>query len=63
MPRAIIGIISVIFITMGILGFYQDPVFALIEVDTRHNVTHFLTGLIGLISVAKGLSGLVEYSD
>jgi hypothetical protein len=39
-------IIGVVFLVIGILGFFNDPVIGLFEVNAAHNLVHIVSGLL-----------------
>src|SRR5579885_514290 len=54
MLRQIIGAIGVIFIVVGILGFFADQyLLGIFEVNTIHNLVHIASGVVALIAAAN----------
>jgi hypothetical protein len=49
-------VFGIIFIVIGVLGFFNNPVLGLFEVDTAHNIVHIVLGLILLL--AAGVNAL-----
>ncbi|MBX4211678.1 MAG: DUF4383 domain-containing protein [Candidatus Yanofskybacteria bacterium] len=49
MARTIVRLYGIVFVVVGIIGFFNDPVFGLFEVDTAHNLVHLVSGLLALI--------------
>ena len=45
---------GVIFLVVGILGFFNNPILGLFEVNTVHNLIHIVSGIIALAMVSKG---------
>ncbi len=50
----ILMVLGVVFVAIGLLGFVNDPVLGLFEVDTLHNVIHLVAGLLALGAVGMG---------
>ncbi len=42
-------IFGTVFTLIGLLGFFNDPVLSLFDVDTIHNFVHLITGIAGLV--------------
>ncbi len=54
MIRRIIGAIGVVFIVVGILGFFADQyLLGIFEVNTIHNLVHIASGIVALIAAAS----------
>jgi hypothetical protein len=51
--KKLVRILSLVFLAIGILGFFNDPVLGIFDVDTEHNVIHLLSGIVGFIMSAK----------
>lgn len=47
-------ILGVVLILVGILGFFNDPVLGIFEVDAVHNIVHILTGIVGVAMASMG---------
>ena len=47
-------VIGVVFILAGILGFFQDPVLGILDVDLIHNIIHLATGILALVFTSQG---------
>ncbi|UPA22087.1 DUF4383 domain-containing protein [Candidatus Peribacteria bacterium] len=56
MIKTVTWILGVVLLVVGLLGFVNDPILGIFEVDTVHNVIHLLSGIVGLIAVSAGLS-------
>lgn len=54
MAKKLVMALGVIFVVVGLLGFVNDPVVGLFEVDAVHNVVHLLSGVLALVFAAKG---------
>lgn len=51
MARTLSKVLGVVFILVGILGFFQDPILGLFEVDLVHNLVHLVSG-VALVALA-----------
>jgi hypothetical protein len=49
----IILIYGILFIAGGILGFFENPIFGLFQVDPIHNSVHLISGIVALISAIE----------
>jgi hypothetical protein len=49
-------ILGGILILIGVLGFVNDPVFGLFDVDTVHNVVHLLSGALAIMTALISVS-------
>lgn len=52
---------GVVFIAIGLLGFVNDPVMGLFDVDLMHNLVHLGSGVIGLYLASRGEAGAVLF--
>ncbi len=55
-------ILGVVFVVVGVLGFFNDPVLGIFEVDAVHNIVHLLSGLVALAMAAMGESSARTYA-
>lgn len=49
-------VLGIVLIAIGAIGFVNNPVLGLFEVDTIHNLVHLLSGIIAVIAYASGES-------
>ncbi len=49
-------LLGIVLVVVGVLGFVNDPVLGLFEVDLTHNIVHLLSGIIGIAAAASGES-------
>jgi hypothetical protein len=49
-------ILGVVFVVVGVLGFFNDPVLGIFEVDAVHNIVHLLSGVVALAMASMGES-------
>lgn len=54
--KTVTWLLGIVLLLVGLLGFVNDPVLGLFEVDTVHNWVHILSGVVGLIAVSSGQS-------
>jgi hypothetical protein len=54
MIKNIMYVLGVVFIIIGILGFFNNPILGIFEVDTMHNVVHLASGILALIFASRG---------
>ncbi len=50
--KPITWIFGVVFIAIGILGFVNNPIVGLFQVDNIHNIIHLASGLVALAAAA-----------
>jgi hypothetical protein len=49
MTKTVLYVLGAVFIIVGLLGFINDPVLGLFEVNTLHNLIHLASGVLALI--------------
>ncbi|MBI3331934.1 DUF4383 domain-containing protein [Candidatus Peregrinibacteria bacterium] len=54
-------VLGLVLTLVGVLGFFNDPVLGIFEVDPVHNVIHLLSGLVGLFAASKGMTYARQY--
>ncbi len=47
-------IVGVVFILLGLIGFVNDPILGIFEVDTLHNLVHLASGILALVFASQG---------
>lgn len=57
MAKKVVMTLGVVFVLVGLLGFVNDPVLGLFEVDLWHNLVHLLSGVLALVFAMKGEEG------
>lgn len=62
MEKTIVTILGVVFIALGVLGFFNDPLLGIFEVDLMHNIIHILSGVLALGAVGMGDSAIRSFS-
>lgn len=48
-------VIGIVFVLVGLLGFFNNPVLGLFAVDTTHNLIHIVSGLVLLAGAYTSL--------
>lgn len=56
MVKKLTWLLGIIFIVIGVLGFVNNPILGIFEVDTMHNSVHLLSGILALAAAASGES-------
>lgn len=54
MSKMILYVVGGVFVVVGLLGFVNDPVLGIFEVDPVHNLIHLVTGAALLFAAMKG---------
>ena|SRR3989338_4031161 len=62
MAKMVVMVIGVVFVLVGLLGFFNDPLLGLFEVDAVHNWVHLLSGVIALGMSWMGESNAKTYA-
>ena len=62
MAKTIMRIAGVVFIVLGVLGFFNDPVLGIFDVDALHNIVHLASGILALIFASQGESQARTFS-
>lgn len=62
MTKTVVTVLGIVFVAVGLLGFVNDPVLGIFEVDTLHNVVHILSGILALAAVGLGEQMLRLYA-
>jgi hypothetical protein len=52
--KNIMYVIGVVFILAGLLGFVNDPILGILDVDAIHNIIHIATGVLALVFASQG---------
>lgn len=56
MVKSITWILGIVLLLVGILGFVNNPILGIFQVDTIHNAIHILSGIVALIAVSSSES-------
>lgn len=62
MAKTVVMILGVVFVLIGVLGFFNDPILGIFEVDAVHNVVHLASGLVALFAASMGESGAKTFA-
>lgn len=54
MAKKLVMLLGIVFIVVGLLGFVNNPILGLFEVDALHNIIHLVSGALALLAVSKG---------
>jgi hypothetical protein len=60
MAKTVVMVLGLVFVVVGVLGFFMDPVLGF-EVDMVHNVVHLLSGIIALAMASMGEASAKTY--
>ena len=52
--KKLVQLLGVVFVLVGILGFFNDPILGYFEVDLMHNLVHLASGVLALIFAGMG---------
>ncbi len=52
--KPLAGLLGVILLALGVIGFFNDPVLGMFDVNVLHNGVHVASGLLGLGAAAAG---------
>lgn len=53
MTKNLLYVLGVVFVLIGLLGFVNDPVLGLFEVNVLHNLIHLVSGILLLVYAGK----------
>ncbi len=62
MQKTILTILGVVFLAIGVLGFVNNPLLGVFEVDALHNIIHLLSGVLALVAVSMGAGAMKTFS-
>jgi hypothetical protein len=62
MTKTIVTILGVVFVLIGLLGFVNNPILGIFEVDTLHNIIHLVSGVLALYAVNKGHEATILFA-
>lgn len=58
--KMLIQVVGAVFILIGLLGFLNDPILGLLEVDPVHNIIHLVSGAVAFY-LARTEDGAITY--
>ncbi len=53
--KPVTWLFGIVFLLVGVLGFFMNPVLGLFEVNTLHNVVHLASGAVALVVAGMGI--------
>ncbi len=62
MPKSIVTFLGIVLVIMGVVGFFQDPLFGLFDVSLPLSLFHLLTGVFALAFSAIGNRAARQFS-
>ncbi|MBX4187824.1 MAG: DUF4383 domain-containing protein [Candidatus Doudnabacteria bacterium] len=62
MAKSLVMVLGVVFVVVGVLGFFNNPVLGLFEVDAVHNIVHLLSGIVALLMASMGEASAKTYA-
>lgn len=54
--KTVTWLLGIVFVLIGLAGFFVDGTLLVFEVDTVHNIVHLLSGIVALAAVGSGES-------
>jgi hypothetical protein len=52
--KPLTGLLGIVLLAVGVLGFFNDPILGLFDVNTLHNIVHIASGILGLAAAGSG---------
>jgi hypothetical protein len=62
MAKSIVMVVGVVFVLIGVLGFFNNPILGIFEVDTVHNLVHLVSGAVALFMASAGEMGAKKFA-
>ncbi len=59
--KPVTWLFGLVFVVVGLLGFFMNPVLGLFEVNTLHNLVHLVSGVVALIAASMSVSASRSY--
>ncbi len=56
LAKQVTWLLGIVFILIGVAGFFVDGMLLFFQVDTIHNIIHLLSGVVALAAVGAGPS-------
>jgi uncharacterized membrane protein HdeD (DUF308 family) len=63
MIKTSVLILGIVFIIIGLLGFFNSPMFGLFTVNALHNLIHLVTGILAVIFAVNSESAARKFSQ
>ncbi len=54
MAKQIMYLVGAVFIVLGLIGFVNDPILGIFDVDMLHNLIHLISGVLALVFASQG---------
>lgn len=54
MAKTIMMIAGVVFVLIGVLGFFSNPILGIFGVNTLHNLVHIVSGILAFVFAMQG---------
>jgi hypothetical protein len=54
MTKTIMYVAGAVFVVLGLLGFVQDPVLGIFDVNALHNIVHLASGILAFVFASQG---------
>ncbi len=61
MIRTVLYILGIFLTAIGILGFFNDPVLGIFDVDLGHNLVHLITGVLTILFATQNLRNMMMF--
>lgn len=59
--KTLVTVFSIVLIAVGLLGFVNNPVLGLFEVNLTHNLVHLLSGVLGFVLLMQSEAGAILF--
>jgi len=57
MVKTVLYVLGAVMVLVGLIGFVNDPVLGIFEVDFLHNIIHLITGAVLIMAASMGSKG------
>ena len=61
LAKPVTWLFGLVFVVIGFLGFFMNPILGLFEVNSLHNLVHIASGVIALIAASMSVSASRSY--
>jgi hypothetical protein len=61
MAQKVVKVFGIVLLLVGVLGFFNDPVLGIFDVDLEHNLIHLVSGILAL-SFGKTAAGAKKFA-
>lgn len=59
--RIFVTILGIVLVSIGIVGYVNNPILGIFSVNAFHNIFHLLTGFFAFLALTKGERGAVVF--